>query len=659
MGIGDSNYRPVESNDMVEKFNDTLTITRSKHTLQMGVDFQPYQSLRDQAPFSPHGQFSFDNLYSNHTISDFLLGYPSSAGRSLAKRVNYHDGKFINFFFQDDYRVTPKLVLNLGLRWEYHQLPTDRRDTGAALFPIPGAGLQKPGNAFLVVPGYAQADQLCHDPQYTLDAGTPTERHLIMCADEMKQYGFTNRAARSLWFPDRFNWAPRFGFAYRPTNSDRLVIRGGYGLFFELSQFNGFHYGFNNPVQAPNQFNFFTSNVQPPFTIQSAFATASTPPLSDSFLSINVSPYFRQPYVHEWTLNVESQIMSNTALEVRYLGTAGRQMSHFHFFGNQPLLGPAGCAPDPTVLCPAQPRRPYPDLGFTAEVGSGANTIYNSLQVQVTRKMSNGLSALAGYTWAKSITDQEAEEGGYADAGLGQNDLNRKGDRARGVDDARHRFTIGYIWEVPLGRGKRWVNQGGVANALIGGWKITGNTSFQTGFPITITSGVDIANVTTGDLRPDRICNGSLPPGQRTVEHWFDTSCFTIGTSFVAPTDANGVLNGPVVNGTGLLGELTNRDPSTGNPTLPNTWNLIGHPRFGNSGRSVIDGPGFQNWDFGFLKDFGLGEKVKAQFRAEFFNALNQAHFQDPVKDITDSSVGQIFGANEPRNIQFAIKFMF
>src|SRR5262249_15952313 len=240
--IGDSNYRPVESNDMVEKYEDTLTITKGKHTMAMGVDIQPYQALRNQAPYSPHGQFYYLNLYSNFAISDFLLGYPSSAGRSIAKQVTYHDGKFWNAFFQDDIKVTKSLVLNVGLRYEYHQLPTDRRDTGAALVPLPGKPLMTPGNAILVVPGYAQADALCNQPQYIVDQGLPTERHLIACSDQMKQLGFTGRAERSLWFPDRFNYAPRFGFAWRPTSSDKLVVRGGYGLFFELSEFNAFHY---------------------------------------------------------------------------------------------------------------------------------------------------------------------------------------------------------------------------------------------------------------------------------------------------------------------------------------------------------------------------------------------------------------------------------
>jgi outer membrane receptor protein involved in Fe transport len=197
--IGDSNYRPVESNDMVEKYEDTFTVIKGKHTIALGGDFQPYQSLRDQAPFSPHGQFNFNNNYSNFTISDFLLGYPSNAGRSIAKAVNYQDGKFINFFVQDDYRVSQKLTLNLGLRYEHHQLPTDRRDVGASLVPIPGAPLFTPGNAVLVMAGYDSAAQYCNLPQYIMNAGTPNEYHLVACPDEMKKLGFTGRAFSLVW----------------------------------------------------------------------------------------------------------------------------------------------------------------------------------------------------------------------------------------------------------------------------------------------------------------------------------------------------------------------------------------------------------------------------------------------------------------------------
>src|SRR5262249_14382358 len=123
--VGDSNYRPVESNDTVEKIYDAVTILRGKHTITAGMDLDPYQSFRDQAPFSPHGQFFYQNLYSNFGMSDFLLGYPSSAGRSITDAVNEHMGGFYAAFFQDDIRVKKNLTINIGLRWEHHQMPID------------------------------------------------------------------------------------------------------------------------------------------------------------------------------------------------------------------------------------------------------------------------------------------------------------------------------------------------------------------------------------------------------------------------------------------------------------------------------------------------------------------------------------------------------
>ncbi len=239
--------------------------------------------------------------------------------------------------------------------------------------------------SLLVIPGYAQAHKVC--TQYFNDEGD----HLVACAADMKKYGFTDRAERSLWFPDRFNWAPRLGFAWRPTSSDRFVMHAGYGLFFELSEFNAFHYGFNNPVHGISQFNNVELGlfVKPPISTKTAFTKqggATIPSLADSFISINVDPHFRQPYIHEWDFDVESQLAQNMGLEVRYLGTSAVEMSHFHFFGNQAVPGPGDI----------QARRLYPDFGFTAEMGSGANANYNGLQVQLTKKMSQGLNFLAG-----------------------------------------------------------------------------------------------------------------------------------------------------------------------------------------------------------------------------------------------------------------------
>jgi hypothetical protein len=614
--IGDSNYRPVESNDMVEKYYDALTLIHGKHTLTMGVDLDPYQSFRDQAPFSPHGQFFYENLYSNFGFSDFLLGDPSSAGRSITDAVNEHTGGFWAGFFQEDYRASSKLMINIGVRYEHHQMPIDRGNIGATLFGIPGMGAEVPGNAMLVVPSYKLADSLCNLPQYQNAEGD----RLIMCSSDMQKYGFTGRAARSLWLGDNFNWGPRIGFAYRPTNSDKFVIRAGYGMFFDFPDFNMFHYGFNNPVQGQSQFVYLASDVTPTTTTATAFAAGGLLPLNQSFISINVDPRFRQTYIHEWDFDIESQLTQSLALDVRYLGTAAIELNHFHFFGNQPVPGPG------STVAEIQARRPFPDFGETAEGGPGANANYNSLQVQLTQRMSQGLSFIAGYTWAHQLTNNDGEEGGYATggAGLGQDDNHPGEEYANGVNDVRQRFTIGGVYDLPFGPGKRFApGAGRVVNTLIGGWEFAPNFQLQSGFYFTPGAGQDVANVTTGNERPDRLCNGNLSGGSRTVAEWFNTSCFSDATLI----------------------------------TLKNA----GTPQFGNSGPGIIEGPGIFDLDFGMYKDFKLSERYKLQFRGEFFNAFNTADFASvgPSTSVTAGNYGQLMGAADGREIQFALKLTF
>ncbi|HMD83660.1 MAG TPA: carboxypeptidase-like regulatory domain-containing protein [Terriglobia bacterium] len=608
--IGDSNYRPVESNDMVEKYYDALTLIRGKHTMTIGADLDPYQSFRDQAPVSPHGQFYFDNRYSNFGISDFLLGDLSNAGSSIRDAVNEHTGGFYAAFFQDDIRATHNLTINVGVRWEHHQMPVDRGNVGAVLFRIPGAGVQKPGNAMLVLPGYQTADSFCNDPLYTNAQG----QRLVMCSSDMKKYGFTGRTARSLWFGDNFNWGPRIGFAWRPTSSDKFVVRAGYGMFFDFPDFNIFHYGFNNPVQGATYLQGFNSNVTPTHFTGSVFATAGAVTLAESFISVNADPHFRQSYIHEWDFDIESQLTPSLALDTRYLGTAAIELTHFHCYGNQPIPGPGDI----------QPRRPFPDFGNTCEGGPGANANYNSLQVQLTKRMSQGLSFIAGYTWAHQLSTNEGEEGGYADggAGLGQDDLHPGAEYGNGTNDVRHRFTFGGIYDLPFGKGQTFgAGAGRLVDTLIGGWEFAPDLSLQTGFYWTPAAGQDIANVVFGSFRPDRTCNGNLPKGKRTVAQYYDITCFT--DNILLAGQANGVY------------------------------------RFGNAGRGILDGPGIFNLDFGMYKDFKLSERFKMQFRSEFFNAFNRANFNGLSTSITSGSTGQITGAADGREIQFALKLTF
>ena len=613
--VGDSGYRPSETPDMVEKYSDTVTLIRGKHTLAFGVDIQPYQSLGNQGAISPDGQFGYYGLYSNSPIADFLLGYPNSFARTVTATTMNHDGKFWSAFFQEDWRASKKLTVNVGMRWEYHEMPTDRRNVGAILFPIPGAGLVHPGNALMILPSYQRADEYCNNPFYTNAEGDK----LIACSSDMRKYGFTGRVARSLAYPDHFNWAPRFGFAYRPTNSDRFVLRSGFGLFFDVSEFNVFHYGIGNPIDGAtfseilNQAQIPSGNfAAPEITTATAFLGVTTPTLANSYMSMNVDPHFRQPYLYEWDFEVDSQLTPNMALSVRYLGTDAFQMSHFHDFGNQAVPGPGDI----------QARRIYPDFGYTALSSSGASANYNSLQAQLTKKMAHGFNLTAGYTYSKSLANNEGEEGAGADswAGLSQNDNDIGSEYARDMNDTRHRVTFSSVADLPFGHGRRFgAGMGRFTDALLGGWEMSGILSAQTGFPETPQSGMDFANVGTGSWRPDRLCDGNI--SNRSINHWFNDACFT--TTFLAADNDNGIY------------------------------------RFGNSTRSAITGPGMMNIDFALMKNFQMGERWKAQFRAEFFNAFNHANFGDPHMNMTDDSYNTITSAGQPRDIQFGLKFTF
>ena len=175
------------------------------------------------------------------------------------------------------------------------------------------------------------------------------------------------------------------------------------------------------------------------------------------------------------------------------------------------------------------------------------------------------------------------------------------------------------IWQLPFGKGQRFLNGGGLANALAGGWEVSGIVTLQTGLPFTVNANQDFSNTGSTNPRPDRICNGA---GPQTVAEWFNTNCFT--------TDA---LSQALENGT---------------------------PRFGNSGKNILYGPRMQQWDVAFIKRNRLTEKVNLEFRAEFFNLFNHPYFNTPDATIGSSTAGQLTGeAGTPRDIQFGLKLKF
>jgi hypothetical protein len=252
-------------------------------------------------------------------------------------------------------------------------------------------------------------------------------------------------------------------------------------------------------------------------------------------------------------------------------------------------------------------------------VTSDANSSYQSLQAKLTKRFSKSMTFLAAYTLAKSMDDNEGDEGFTGGVGNNnaQNDNNQRADKARSYNDARQRLVMSYVWDLPFGSGRAMLNGGGLANKIFGGWTLSGITSFQTGLPFSVRS-QDYSNTGSTNPRPDRICNGK---GPQTVDQWYDTSCFTV--------------------------------------TLLQQALASGAPRFGNAGRNVLDGPKFINWDIALLKNIPIHERFILDFRSEFYNAFNTPHFGPPRSRIESLNAATLTNAGEPRDIQFGLKLQF
>ena len=625
-GVGDATYRPVSTPDMIEKYQDNLTWTHGRHTVVVGADVQRWQVLKIGAPFSQAGRFSFNGQYSSlggelpdvsgvSDLADGLLGYPNSAGLSKTFSWAYFvGGSYLNYYAQDDFRISPDLSVNLGLRWEYRGRPREKRNILGSLIPL-GPKFSGPGNATEVtaLPD-AQNDALCTNPANSWLL-TSDARCLIASAALRNQVGLGGGNRESLLLAYYRDFAPRLGLAWRPMHSDKFVIRSGYGIFYDTPNLLS-AYPASAPVFAASGFYNTSFGTPPPLTqgqnttTGNVFLAAGIPPLSTQFLSTNIPPNSQPPRIQQWSFGIDTQLAQNWALEVDYVGNEGSHLALIHNVGNQPKPG----------VGDLQPRRPYPDFNLTSYSSFDANSNYNSLQAKLTKRFSDGLSFLTSYTFGHTIDDSEGNEGfnGGVGNGSSQDDNNPQADRSRGYNDARQRLVFSYIWRLPVGAGKRYLNQGRVINGILGGWEMTGVLAFQSGFPLSVLSPQDFSNSGSSNARPDRICNGA---GQKTVSNWFDTSCFT--TSLLATALANG------------------------------------NPRFGNSGRNILDGPGYQNWDFGLFKNFKLSERFELQFRSEFYNAFNHANFGYPNMVIGTSTVGQISSAKDPRDIQFGLKLSF
>jgi len=620
------------------QFSDTLTFIEGRHTISTGFDYRRWLQRRDlSADFLGNFSYSNDTIVNNgggcatasgfcgtgNSIADFLLGYYNSASTfqpgpfsptNVAGNLNQYRFSYLAPFVQDDWKVSNRLTLNLGLRWDYRAVPTeknnkmfwfDRTNVGGGLcYADKGLGttavqslggpIAPAGNGF-----YAYC-------------GRPNP------ADGSKK-----------------PFAPRIGLAYRLN--DKTVLRGGYGIFFDSFETreiddSGDIYPFvvranDSPTSDPTLPK-LTNQMFPPVPLHQVSAAND----GGQFFAVIISERPRNPYVQQWSLSVQRQLARNTTLEANYVGNKGTHLLNRVNIGQGPAApNPSACDPltggDPTSVaaqCPFFTRKPYANfnniLGFLDSEYNGYSS-YNAGNLKLERRTSS-LALLAVYTWAKSLDDKSAAAGvGSTNAFAGHMDeLNPRLDYGRSDFDVNHRFVASAVYQLPIGRGKRFGgNMSKALDLVVGGWQITNITTFQKGFPFSILCNNNLLDLTTFTQRCTQIGNPYPSGFHKDINHWFNNTI---------SSDPN-----PAAAGSCVAANLTG---------VAFCQPLAG--QFGVSGRDTLRGPGINNWDMGLGKDFKFTEGVSFQFRAEAFNAFN--HHQYGFDPFTSTGIGAPIGNN-------------
>lgn len=543
-GLGESGIQPFIVTDNNYEVVNNFTWLKGRHTFKFGGDlirrqYNFFQSSSQRGSFTFSGQFTSQLGVGNtgSAMADFLLGYPSaSALKVLTSEVGQRQIE-VSGYAQDTWRLTDRLSLTYGLRYELFTPRVEVANRQANFDPT------YPGGSIVI----AGSDAVC------------------------------GRALRCTDFKD---FAPRFGFAYQAT--PKLVVRGSYGIFYDNYSVDGF--GGTSGLM-----------YQPPFTWSSTInAPLATPinrledgippviviPVSNGrVLPVSTAPYTaayeypheRSPYVQQRNITVERELTKDLVLTASYVGNKGTRNMYTTNI-NQAIPGP-GAIP---------PRRPFPDWpDISSQLDQGQSS-YNALQVKVQRRLSKGFMFLAGYTYGKSLDD------GQGESNVTQNAYNRKGDRGRSGWDMTHRFVFSSTYELPFGPGKPiGSNLTGIAGKLAGGWNINGILSLSTGFPFTVSLATSVANTGTSS-RPNCIADPSVSnPGPSL---WFNPAAFATPALYSWGNCGRSIITGPGTHELDLNLEKNTYFSENRSRYLQfrvETFNLSNTPQFNNPNASI------------------------------------------------------------------------
>jgi hypothetical protein len=608
-------YRRVFENGY-DDFNsrDLLTFSGNTNFGTVFVDADASTPCNSD-PSDPNYGTGCEGSASLQDLSSFLFGIADTESQAqffdkTANRVATDNREFrqneYGIFFQDSWKVRRSLTLNLGVRYEFNSVPYEVNGDLSNLYVDPSG-----------------------PAPFTFELAGPNASHLL----------YNN---------DYSGIEPRVGFAWSPFAGDKTSVRAAFGMFHDRIFGNLFGNARGNP---PFQQNFSNTPFDVPENLPFPADQVSSPVVQNGAIIAPTlfDPHLRLPYTENWNFGIQREIARNLTLDLNYVGTRGVHLVRA-VDGNPPdpalvqQLIDSGVDPADLQFAALYVGAEFFGLPFDAVhnnafanplsfAGGGAvlnksigNSWYNGLQANLTKRMSHGLEVQAAYTWSHSIDDApDPIDPATGNRSLPRNSFALQNERGDSDNDLRHRLALNYVWQLPFGKGQRFVTSG-LGNKIIGGWSVSGITTFQSGHPYDVFYEID--NEHTGLTgRGTLIGDPTLPPGHDRTQ------------------------TGPLVSAF-CVTEL-GCDPPLGVP--------------GNVGRNHFNGPGINNWDMVLSKNTAIGERMTLETRFEFYNLFNRVEFSQPDNSLADldafgvstSTTTRPDGTTSARQVQFAMKLSF